>query len=200
MHRYKTISLIEADMRRRAERTKALAKSRFHVEPYDSVAEFRIDGNTDTLILVRDEGQIITDLLQDMRSRCYWAPVLGYHNNPDVVRCSQLILKGLTAYLPDKFDHSDIQTFLDGSAAELTSLINSRFASAEAQHKLSELTKREMQVLDSLKDGLNSLEIAKVLNISSRTVEVHRGNLLRKMDAKTAAAAVYMSAQALITA
>ncbi|MBB4860735.1 FixJ family two-component response regulator [Novosphingobium chloroacetimidivorans] len=199
MHRYNTISLIEVDMRRRAARTAALASGPLHVEPYESVAEFLANGNTETLIVVRDEGQNITDLLQDMRSRSYWAPILGYRKNPDIIRCSQLIVKGLTGYLPEPFDQSDIQTLFEGCAAELTSLINSRFAAAEARNKLNQLTPREKQVLDRLKDGLSNPEIAEVLNISSRTVEIHRGHLLHKLEAKNAAAAVHMTAQALMT-
>lgn len=199
MHRYKTISLIDNDVRRRAEHSKALAGSRFHVEPFESVAEFRLQGNTDTLILVHDEQTAIADLLQDMRQRDYWAPVLGYGKTLDPVRCSQVILMGLIGYLPNQFDRHDIETLLDGSAEQLTALIDLRYGAADARQKLRTLTRREAEVLDRLQSGLTNREIADSLDISPRTVEIHRANMLRKMDTKSALTAIRMSVHAKIS-
>lgn len=44
------------------------------------------------------------------------------------------------------------------------------------------LTKREKQVITLLAQGLHSPEIAKSLGISSATVEVHRRNIMRKLN------------------
>lgn len=198
MHRYTTISLIDSDVRRRAERSKALAGSRFHIEPFESVEEFRIQGNTDTLILAHDEGTAIADLLADMHRRDYWSPVLGYGRILDPVRCSQVILQGLIGYLPNPFERSDIETLLDGSAEQLTALIDLRYGAADARQKLRTLTKREAEVLDRLQSGLTNREIADTLDISPRTVEIHRANMLRKMDTKSALTAIRMSVHAKI--
>jgi two-component system, LuxR family, response regulator FixJ len=199
MKRYKTISLIDADFRRRAENSKALAGSRFHIEPYESVAEFRHQGKTDTLILVHDEGTALDDILRDMRERDYWAPVLGYGQVLDPVRCSQVILRGLVGYLPNPFDRYDIEALLEGAGEQLTKLIDLRYGAADARQKIKTLTKREAQVLERLQAGLTNREIADALEISPRTVEIHRANMLRKMDAKSALTAIRMSVQAKIT-
>src|SRR5579859_5325381 len=45
-------------------------------------------------------------------------------------------------------------------------------------------TAREWQVLDLLVSGLSSKLIAHELEISSRTVEIHRANLMRKMGVR----------------
>lgn len=45
-----------------------------------------------------------------------------------------------------------------------------------------QLTKREKQVLTQILKGLNNQEIGESLNISKRTVEVHRFNLMKKME------------------
>lgn len=47
------------------------------------------------------------------------------------------------------------------------------------------LTGREVEVLELLMEGLSSKEIGKVLGISPRTVEVHRGHLMEKMGARS---------------
>lgn len=198
MQRYATISLIDTDFRRRAEHSKALTGIRFHIEPYESVSEFRDQGNTETLILVHDEGSAIAELFKDMQLRDYWAPVLGYGRMLNPIQCSQAILRGLIGYLPLPFDRSDIETLLDDCAEQITALIDLRYGAADARQKLKTLTRRESEVLEHLQAGLTNREIASSLAISPRTVEIHRANMLRKMDAKSALTAIRMSVQAKI--
>ena len=51
--------------------------------------------------------------------------------------------------------------------------------------QLATLTKREQEVLDKLLAGNISKQIARELGISTRTVEVHRQNLLRKLGVRS---------------
>lgn len=46
------------------------------------------------------------------------------------------------------------------------------------------LTKREKQILSLVLDGKSNKEIAEELNVSKRTAEVHRFNLMKKMEVK----------------
>ena len=50
-----------------------------------------------------------------------------------------------------------------------------------------QLTKREIEVLNDISNGLKSQEIADKLFISERTVEAHRGNIMKKLHAKNMA-------------
>ena len=47
-------------------------------------------------------------------------------------------------------------------------------------------SKREIQVLEAMSYGHNTLEISELLQISKHTVETHRKNLLRKFNARNA--------------
>ena len=49
---------------------------------------------------------------------------------------------------------------------------------------INNLSDREMQIVRALKEGLSSKEIASSLNISLKTVEVHRHNILKKLKLK----------------
>ena len=49
---------------------------------------------------------------------------------------------------------------------------------------INTLSDREMQIVRALKEGLSSKEIASELNISLKTVEVHRHNILKKLKLK----------------
>lgn len=52
------------------------------------------------------------------------------------------------------------------------------------------LSSRELDVIKHIKEGLSSKEISTQLNISLKTVEVHRHNILKKLNLKNSAALV----------
>jgi DNA-binding NarL/FixJ family response regulator len=52
------------------------------------------------------------------------------------------------------------------------------------------LTEREIQIINLIKEGQSSKEIAAVLAISLKTVEVHRHNILKKLKLKNSASLV----------
>lgn len=52
------------------------------------------------------------------------------------------------------------------------------------------LTEREIQIINLIKEGQSSKEIAAHLNISLKTVEVHRHNVLKKLKLKNSASLV----------
>jgi DNA-binding NarL/FixJ family response regulator len=52
------------------------------------------------------------------------------------------------------------------------------------------LTEREIQIINLIKEGQSSKEIAGVLAISLKTVEVHRHNILKKLKLKNSASLV----------
>lgn len=58
---------------------------------------------------------------------------------------------------------------------------------AETRRLLDELTDREREVLIAVAQGLSTKEIASRLDISVRTVETHRANLMRKLAIRSVA-------------
>lgn len=55
----------------------------------------------------------------------------------------------------------------------------------EASQRLDKLSARELEVLERMLQGMTSKEIARALAISPKTVDVHRSNLMRKLDAES---------------
>jgi two-component system response regulator FixJ len=49
--------------------------------------------------------------------------------------------------------------------------------------RVSQLTPRELEVMILIAKGFSSKEIGKQLNISNRTIDVHRAKLMDKMEA-----------------
>ncbi|MBD0332508.1 MAG: response regulator transcription factor [Chitinophagaceae bacterium] len=60
----------------------------------------------------------------------------------------------------------------------------------DVQTGLNSLSQREIEIITFIKKGYSSKEIADALNISVKTVEVHRYNILKKLNLRNAAALV----------
>jgi len=55
---------------------------------------------------------------------------------------------------------------------------------------ISSLTQREMEIVNLIKKGYSSKDMAEQLHISVKTVEVHRHNILKKLNLKNSASLV----------
>jgi len=74
---------------------------------------------------------------------------------------------------------------------EIKNILSEQVISGEdTQSGLNSLSQREIEVISFIKKGNSSKEIADTLNISVKTVEVHRYNILKKLNLKNAAALV----------
>ena len=63
---------------------------------------------------------------------------------------------------------------------------------------MNNLSRRELDIIQLIKEGLSSKEIALQLDISLKTVEVHRYNILKKLNLRNTAALVnFINAQGL---
>ncbi len=52
-------------------------------------------------------------------------------------------------------------------------------------NELSALSKRELEVLKLLSEGIPNRDVAKLLHISNRTIDSHRSNIMKKLGAKS---------------
>ncbi|UZO80028.1 response regulator transcription factor [Aquimarina sp. ERC-38] len=87
----------------------------------------------------------------------------------------------------EKYFSGDVSTILIKSLTQgdTPSATNSKNSKTETKkNQLVELTKREREIMDLAISGLSNKEIANQLNISKRTIEVHRFNLMKKMKVK----------------
>ena len=64
----------------------------------------------------------------------------------------------------------------------------------EIQARYATLTPREREVMQGVIAGKLNKIIAAEFNVSTRTVEIHRANLMEKMQAKSLSALVQMAA------
>ncbi|MFT5812552.1 MAG: two-component system nitrate/nitrite response regulator NarL [Psychroserpens sp.] len=127
-----------------------------------------------------DATEIITEQLPDTKIL-----ILSMHNNPEFVKSA--IQAGASGYILKDTTSEEIyyaikavasgQTHFSSSIAK--ALIDTPVNAGEGESE--KLTTREQVVLSYLAQGETSKEIAKILNISFRTVEAHRRNMKTKL-------------------
>jgi DNA-binding NarL/FixJ family response regulator len=86
-----------------------------------------------------------------------------------------------------------LQVVSDGKkyiCQEIKEILAKQIITNEKQHNLGALSARELEVIRYIKKGFSSKEIAEKLFISGKTVEVHRYNILRKLQLRNTAALV----------
>jgi len=74
---------------------------------------------------------------------------------------------------------------------EVRKAISSRvFDENTDQSGMNWLSSREMEIIDHVKLGNSSKEIGRMLNVSARTIDVHRYNIMKKLKVKNTAALI----------
>lgn len=195
----KTISkifLVDSDMRRRASISHYLARCEIHVEPYENVAELRGHMADFGLVLIHDEKAEIAQVLEYMAEAGNWLPLIGFSEQPDPRAVARAIHSGAIDYLAWPFAENEIVGILRDAAVLAETVGQRKNREYTAKKRLDRLSKREREVLLSVANGLSSHKIAEQLEISPRTVEIHRSNMLNKMGASNTSEAIRFAVEA----
>lgn len=96
------------------------------------------------------------------------------------------------------FDNADVLRYFIGTQVELPEADWGRFTDRKrmARSLVSELSKRQCQVLQRIARGQRTKQIAFELSLSEKTIEMHRTLLFRKLDAGNLADAVRIAIDA----
>ncbi len=190
------IFLVDGDMRRRASISHYLAQAEIHVEPYENVAELRGHMADFGLVLIHDEKTEIAQALDYMAEAGNWLPLIGFSENPDPRAVARAIHCGAIDYLAWPFAEAEIVGTLSDAAVLAETLGQRKNREYMAKKRVDRLSKREREVLQSVANGLSSHKIAAELEISPRTVEIHRSNMLNKMGASNTSEAIRFAVEA----
>ena len=114
---------------------------------------------------------------------------VSMHNQPSFAK--RMLRNGATAYVTKSSNKTEmfeaIESVVVGKTyvcKEIQENLAKQVLVEDSGGDISKLTEREMQVLKLIKEGLSSKEIAKELFLSYRTIEVHRSNILKKLNLK----------------
>jgi two-component system response regulator FixJ len=141
---------------------------------------------------VRMPGMNGLELLQHLRASGCSAPVIVMTGHADVPMAIQAMKAGVADFLEKPFGDDAI---LEAISAALARSADRRQAEAEqaaARARIAGLSPRERDVLNGLVEGRANKVIASDLDISPRTVEVYRANVMTKMGARSLSELVRM--------
>jgi len=190
------LAVIDADTRRRAAVCFRLARLPMHIEPFENLAEIWSNWKKPGPILVCDEPDAVSGVNRFMVDSGNWMPIVAYAEAPTVEQVVQAIKAGAIDYLAWPFDLSAVARTIDRVGPEISRIANRRLREFTARRRVQTLSNRERQVLVSMSNGLSNRRIAEVLAISSRTVEVYRANMLKKLGASHTSEAIRMALDA----
>lgn len=101
----------------------------------------------------------------------------------DVSSAVDLMKAGVVDFIEKPFEPQRLVETVKGCVGRLRQLAMDLKDREQVEQRLAQLTARERQVYDGLSHGRSNKEIAADLDISPRTVEVFRANVMAKMKA-----------------
>jgi two-component system response regulator FixJ len=123
-------------------------------------------------------------LLQQMRSLSADIPTIFVTGNSDVATAVQAMKAGAADFIKRPFDDAVLIAAINRAAVPKASASRPTGDIAKVASRIRQLTEREQEVLAFVLEGLQNKMIAFNLGISTRTVEVHRANVMAKMEAR----------------
>jgi two-component system response regulator DctR len=113
-------------------------------------------------------------------------PVIFLTGHADVPTAVDSVKRGAFDFCEKPFSDNALVDRIEQALALSNQRLASQAVSAGVASRLSELTERERDVLRLVVEGLPNKLIADQLDISVRTVEVHRSRVFEKMNVKSA--------------
>lgn len=190
------IILVDSDVRRRATISHYLSSRGIHVEPFETVGELSGRWPRQGLVLTYDEGATIATLADRLVASGNWLPIVAFAENPPPKRIVAAILSGAIDYVAWPFDDAELNQTLEHAQDRAENVGNARLREAAARSRIELLTPREREVLTGVASGLSNRAIAEQLAISPRTVEIHRANMLNKIEASHTSEAIRIAIEA----
>lgn len=167
-----------------------------NAETFAGAAEFLQDYDGDRpgcLVLdIRMPGMSGMELQERLNDLHAIIPVIFITGHGDVPMAVKAIQHGAADFIQKPFRDQDLLDRINKAIEQDTSNRAQLLETRDIEERLANLTPREKEVLDLIVDGRPNKVIAADLDVSQRTVEIHRARVMDKMRASSLAHLVRM--------
>jgi len=186
-----TVFIIDDDARMRAAMQRLLKWVGLHAESFATPQDFlrrKLPYSPSCLILdVRLPG--MSGL--DVRRRLFWAgvrsPVIFITAHGDIPMTVTAMKSGAVEFLTKPFRDQDLLDAIQQALKRDEVVRQQQTELAELKERYESLTAREREVMRLVGSGMLTKQIASTLGTSEITATVHRGQVMRKMQASSPA-------------
>jgi len=161
------------------------------VQTYSSAAAFiqaYRRGDPGCLVLdVRLPGMSGPELQEYLRREAIEIPIVFVSGHADVPTAVNAIKGGAVDFIPKPFGYREMLSVIEKAFRRDTELRERQARRAQIAERLATLTEREKGVLQRIIEGKANKVMAAELDISVKTVEVHRAKVMEKMGVDSVA-------------
>ena len=186
-----TVLIIDDDSRMREAMQRLLKTVGLHSESFATPQDFLHhklpDGPSCLVLDVRLPGMSGLDVQSKLNEEGVQIPIIFITGHGDIPMTVKAMKSGAVEFLTKPFRDQDL---IDAIQQALKRNVETRLEqneTAQLQERYAKLTVREREVMRLMISGMISKQIASTLGTSEITVTVHRGQVMRKMQANSPA-------------
>ncbi|NLW04312.1 MAG: response regulator transcription factor [Pseudomonadaceae bacterium] len=131
------------------------------------------------------------DLLLQLKQQAILLPVILMSGHADVAMAVRAMKSGADDFFEKPFNDQQLLDSLQAAVAKHRQALEQQQLLISFGQRLAGLTEREKQIMLLLVKGVQAKKIADSLSISPKTVDVHRHNLMQKMQVSSLAELVH---------
>ena len=145
---------------------------------------------------VRMPGIDGIELLKRMKAQASPFPILIMTGHGDVPLAVEAMKLGAVDFLEKPFEDDRLTAMIETATRQALSAAKGEAIVQDIAARVASLSPRERQVMDGLVAGLSNKLIAREYDISPRTIEVYRANVMTKMQANSLSELVRLAMRA----
>ncbi|MDH3639474.1 MAG: response regulator transcription factor [Gammaproteobacteria bacterium] len=177
-----------------------LRSAGFNVELFDSAEAFLQQvpqGAAGCLVLdVHMPGLNGLELQAELSDRRMHLPIIFITGQGDIPMSVKAMKAGAIDFLAKPFEEDALLTAVETAMEKDRHMRREQAELQEVHQRLECLTTREREVFDLVITGALNKQIAAQLGTAEKTVKVHRGRMMRKMNVKSVAELVSLAGKA----
>jgi RNA polymerase sigma factor (sigma-70 family) len=157
----------------------------------DFLSDFHREPCSCLLLDIQMPGLSGPDLQRELLSRDIRIPTIFLTATADVPTTIEVMKRGAVDLLQKPFDPDTLVAAVRHALSREAEAARERARVEVIRQRMAQLTPREREVLELVVSGHANKQIARELKLSERTVEVHRGRVMKKMNADSLANLVH---------